>query len=641
MSVENFGVAAGALQLVVPSYGWRLVRRFGTHRVGWFLVTAFCSLAALHLLEPIRPTGCGLAPEILLNLVYAVGSVLLLIGMGHIDTLFSQTERSRSNQEQLGLQWEEQVKNETAFLTRTNDALQQEIARRKHAEAALRESEAQYRFAFTENPRPMWVLDLRECRFLAVNKAALRHYGFTPEEFMRLTPQDLLPPEQVPAFVNELSTSYARTDSRGRWKHYRKDQSLIEVEVAVRDFSYAGAPARLVVVDDVSEQRRRENEAYQASKMELVSRMTGGVARHFDGILGVIENHTGILRRKPHDAASEEQLQEIALALTRGANLTSQMLATSGQQLMQCRPLDLNRLINNLTLILRRIAGEKVIFQNLCSPSALPVMADPQVLEHVVIHLIKNARDAMPEKGTIAINTAIVRVESPRAALQAESTGNEFVRLSVRDTGCGMAPEVQAHLFEPFFTTKEPESGIGLGLSSVYGVVRQLGGWVECLSAAGSGTEFRIYLPCISESLLPSAAEVQAATVLERGTILLVDPDDRSRGVARYVLNRHGYRVVEADSGSIAQMLWESQSRNIDLLLTDMSLPGASGFDLANQLLQTRPDLKVIYACADTEAARLKLTLPEDCLVISKPYQSDKLMELIEIACRKGTGSQS
>jgi len=630
MIAQDLGVAAGALQLVVPSYGLRLVRRFGAHRVGWFLVIAFCSLAALHLLEPMRPTGCGIAPELMINIVYAVGSVLLLIGMSHIDTLFSQTDRSRSNEEILSSRWQAQVHNETAFLTRTNDSLQQEIAHRKHAEAAIRESEAQYRFAFTENPRPMWVLDLRECRFLAVNKAALHQYGFTAEEFMRLTPQDLLPPEQVPAFMEEMTTSHARAESKGRWNHYRKNQTLFEVELAMRDFTYAGAPARLVVVDDISEQLRREDEAYQASKMDLASRITSGVARQFGSVLVSIENHTDLLRRKPHDAATGEQLQEITLALTRGTNLIYQMLAASGQQPMQPRPLDINRLISNLTLILRRIIGEGVNFQNLCGPNPLAVTADPQVLEHIIINLLKNAREAMPDKGAVTVRTAVVRVEPPPVPRLPGAVGSEFVRLSVRDTGCGMSPEVQTHLFEPFFTSKDPENGVGLGLASIYGSVRQLGGWVECITSAGSGTEFRIYLPCVSESLLPSASEVQTAAALERGTVLLVDSNDRTRGVARYILSRHGYRVVEADSGEIAQTLWESQARSINLLLTDMTLPGASGFDLANKLQQKRPELKVIYVYAGEES-QIPI-LPDGCTAVTKPYHSQKLITAVE-AC--------
>jgi two-component system, cell cycle sensor histidine kinase and response regulator CckA len=628
--IGAFDATAGALQLFVPSYGLKLVRRFGTNRVGWFLVVAFASLASLHLLEPISPVGPGFGPDLALNIVYAIGSVLLLIGMGHMHTFFSQNEQSRSTEETLNDHWQEQVDKKTAHLSRANEALLEEISRREQAEIALRDSEAQYRFLFTENPQPMWIFDLREYRFLAVNKAALRQYGFTAEEFLRLTPQDLLPPELADDFIKDVSQPCTQTESRGTWKHYRKDQTLIDVELAARDLNYAGVPARLVVINDVTQLRSEVGEAYHGYKMDLVSRIAGGVAHRFNDVLSVIESHTSLVRQKAHDPAVAEQLQEISVLATRGTNLGYQMLAASGRQLMQPRPLDLNRLITNLSMILRRVSGDKVVFQSLCGRNPLPIMADPKVMEQILISLVKNARDAMPEKGMLTVSTAVVRIDQPPIKRD-EEAGVEFARISVRDTGCGMPLEVQAHLFEPFFTTKTADKGQGLGLACVFGAVRQHWGWIECSSAVDAGTEFRIFLPYASGSLLPSASEIQAATTVNRGTILLVDPDDRSRGVARYVLNRNGYRVIEADSSSIAMVLWEGQARTIDMLLTDLALPGASGFDLANQLRQTRPDLKVIYACAnEAELKSQEGALPKELKWVAKPYRSDQLMENVE-----------
>jgi two-component system cell cycle sensor histidine kinase/response regulator CckA len=628
--VGAFDATAGALQLVVPSYGLRLVRRFGTNRVGWFLVAAFISLGALHLLAPMDSTTAGLAPDMKLNLVYVIGSVLLLIGMGHMDTFFSQYERSRCTEQSLNSQWEEQVQKKTAHLARANAALLEEISRREQAEEALRASEGQYRFLFTENPQPMWVFDLRECRFLAVNKAALRQYGFTAEEFMRLTPQDLLPPDLMDAFMKDVAEPCVHGEARGFWKHYRKDQTLVDVELSARDLNYGGSAARLVIINDVTKMRLREDETYRARKMDLIGRMAGGVAHRFNDVLSVIESHTSLVRQKAHDPGVAEQLQEISVLATRGTNLGYQMLAASGRQLMQPRPLDLNRLISNLSLILRRVAGDKVVFQSHGGRDPVPIMADPKVIEQVLISLVKNARDAMPEKGTLTVSVAVVRVDQPPIRRENEG-GVEFARISVRDTGCGMSPEVQARLFEPFFTTKSADKGQGLGLACVFGAVRQHWGWIECTSAVDAGTEFRIFLPCASGSLLPSAAEIQAATAVNRGTILLVDPDDRSRGVARYVLNRNGYRVIEADSSSIAMVLWAGQARTIDLLLTDLALPGASGFDLANQLRQTRPDLKVIYACANEADLRGgEGALPKEIKWVGKPYRTEQLMESVE-----------
>ncbi len=361
--------------------------------------------------------------------------------------------------------------------------------------------------------------------------------------------------------------------------------------------------------------------------MDLVGRMACGTAIHVNNVLVAIENHVTALRQKSRDPALTAALQDMSLVANQGNNFAYQMLAISGQQAMQPRPLDLNRLITNLNLILRRITGEKIIFQNLCGPNPLPVMADPQVIEHIIINLVKNARDAIETKGTVAISTAVVRIERPPVKRDEETT--DFVRISVRDTGCGMSPEIQECLYEPFFTTREPGKASGLGLASVYGAVRQLWGWIECTSAEGQGTEFRIFLPCVSEALLTSVTEIQAATTLDRGTVLLVDPDDRSRGVARYLLNRHGYRVIEADAGDIALLLWEGQARTIDLLVTELTLPGATGVELASRLRQSRPDLKVIYACAQIEGVR-KPEVPDGSPVVPKPYRPESFIESVE-----------
>lgn len=629
IGIGAFDATAGALQLVVPSYGLRLVRRFGTRRVGWFLVAAFVSLGALHLLAPMDSTSVGLAPDMKLNMVYMIGCVLLLIGMGHIDTFFSQYDRSRSSEQRLSDHWEEQARRKTAHLEQANEALQAEIARRQHAEAILRESEAQYRFLFTENPQPMWVFDLEQNRFLAVNKAALRQYGFTAEEFMRLTPPDLLPPERVAEFTQEFSQSFSRAESRTFWQHFRKDQTLFDVELVCRDLDYAGMNARLAVINDLTQFRQREGSAHYAKKMDLMSRVAGAAGHRFNDILSAIESHTALLRQTTREPAVSEQLQELSVIATRGTNLGSQMLAISGRQLIQPRPLDVNRLIANMSLILRRVINEKVMFQCLCGRNPLPVMADPKVIENVLMTLVKNARDAMPDKGRLTISTSVVRVENPPIKRNPESGTEEFVRISVRDTGCGMTAEMQSHLFEAFFTTKAPDKGQGLGLACAYGAIRQHWGWIECTTSLNMGAEFQIFLPCVSDALLPSASEMQAATNVDRGTVLLVDPDDRARGVARYVLNRNGYRVVEADSSSIAMLLWEGQGRTIDLLLTDLVLPGGSGFDLAGQLLQMRPDLKVIYACSN-ETEHQRAALPAQLKSVTKPYRSDQLIQAVE-----------
>lgn len=626
----TFNMAAGALQLVVPSYGLRLVRRFGPQQVGWFLVTAFVSLATLHLLEPLRPSGSAFASDVTLDIVYAIGSVLLLVGMGHIDIFFSEREQASSSQESLRAQWESRVKKETASLTRANEQLAQEVARLKEAARLLQESESQYRFLFTENPQPMWVMDVRACRFLSVNKAALRQYGFNHDDFMKLSPQDLLPAASVPAFLDHLARPANGSESRTVWQHYTRGQKLIEVELTSRDFDYAGCSARLVVISDVTQQRRRERDAYEARKMDLIGQVAGGVAHHFNNLLAAVENQAAVLRQKTQDPATIEQIEQISVAASRGTSLTSQLLAASGRQVMEAKPVDLNRLVSNLNLILRRIVGDKIVFQNSCGSSAMPIFADPQVIENILINLVKNARDAMPNGGTLTLNTAIVRVDVPPAADSARDA-SEFVRLTIRDTGAGFSAEAQEHLFEPFFSTKESGKGTGLSLAGIYGAVRQHSGWMEIASQPGNGSEVRVFFPCAAQAALSPRQESVAAS-LTKGTVLLVEPDDRARGVARYILNRHGFYVVEADCASIAMVLWEGLARKIELLVTDLRLPGGmSGAELATKLRQTRPDLKIIYACDGTsDKTSQSLQLSEGMKLVSKPYRPEQLLQSVE-----------
>jgi PAS domain S-box-containing protein len=626
MSLGIFSWIAGALQLSVPSYALRLIRRFGAARVGWFVVAAFLSLAMLHLLCPIRPFGAAAASGLLLDLVYAVGSTLLVIGMGHIETLCSEREQTQSHEQRLQSEWETRVRKETSDLVRTNEQLLQEIARRDASEKTLQESEAQYRFLFTENPQPMWILDLRTSRFLAVNKAALNQYGFDAEEFLTMPARELLSGEAVDAFLLDVSRPCAGVQSRGTWPHRRKDGSVIDVEITAVDMKYTGWPARLVLASNVTQRRQREDEARQAHKMEIITQVSGGVADHFSTILSSIESNTVSLAQKSQDPAAVDQLKRISAAVTRGSALARQLLAVGGRYSLQLEALDLNSLIRNQTHTLRRLVGERIELQTIYGVRLFPVMADRNLIDHIVLNLVLNARNAMPEGGTITINTSGARVSDSRVESGQPIKAGEFLRLTVSDTGCGIAPEVQARLFEPFFSTGK---GAGLGLASVYGAVRQLSGWIEFKTEVGVGTEFKIYLPFApaSDTYLDGAPHAEASRI--RKTILLVEPDDRVRNLAHCVLNWHGYRVIEADSSSTALIFWENQASNIDLLLTDFDLSGeGSGCELASQLQQGKPGLKVIYAVngAPEEAAESQARL-EGLQFIAKPYSPEKLLK--------------
>jgi two-component system cell cycle sensor histidine kinase/response regulator CckA len=486
---------AGALQLVVPSYAFRLVRRFGTSRVGWFIVTAFGSLALMHLLAPLKPAGAEPTAGFTLDLLYVVGSVLLLVGMGHLETLFLERERAEWTEQGLRKKWESRSKEETAELVAAREQLAQELAHREESTKALEASEAQYRSLFVENPQPMWILDLRSCRFLAVNNAGLRQYGFSLEEFMALTGRDLLLPSAVAQFLQDAAKPCSGVETRGIWQHCRKDGTLIDVEITAVDLPYAGTPARLILANDITQRRRRELKLRKAQRMEAIGQVAGGIAHHFNNLFTLIENNVLALRERPLDLQSAELLSHINTAVTRAAGLTRQLLAVGGRQLMWPEPLDLNGLLRNSEPMLRRLVGEHIAIHDTSVRHLPPVLADRRLIEHVIVSLVLNAREAMPGGGTLTLGTAKVHFDEDDTRSDPQIRAGDFVRLEVRDTGCGMTPQVQSRLFEPFFTTWEVGKGLGLGLASVYGIVSQHSGWIEVSSQAGAGTELRVFLP--------------------------------------------------------------------------------------------------------------------------------------------------
>jgi PAS domain S-box-containing protein len=625
-----FGWIAGALQLVVPSYALRLVRRFGTSRVGWFVVTAFASLALLHLVVPFKASGAGHASSLTLQLLYVSGSVLLLIGMGHVEMLISERENAHSKEQSLSRKWAEQLQNRTSELVSARDALLQELAGRDETIKALEESEARYRFLFLANPQPMWVMDLRSCRFLSVNQAALRLYGFSHEEFMALTGRDLLLPSDFARFLRDATQPCNGVETRGVWQHRGKDGALIEIEITANDLVYAGRAARLIVATDLGPRRRHELKLREAHRMEAISQVAGGVAHHFNNIFTSIEGYVAAMLDEPAPAPSLEQLEFVSAAVTRGASLTRQLLTAGGRQLIRTDSVDLNGLIRNLTPTLRRLVGEPIQLEHIPGPHLPPAQADRHLIEHVIVNLALNAREAMPDGGTLTLGSDKMRIEAGRNDLEPQAKAGDYVRLTVRDTGCGMTSEVQARLFEPFFTTREPGRGIGLGLASVQGILYQHAGWIEFSSQPGAGSEFRVYLPCAEGAFSVPESATETAASLVKGTILLVEPDDRRRALARFVLDRSGYRVIEADSGPTALVLWAGQSHNVDLLLIDMSLPGGeSGRALAGELCRSRPGLKVIFSAEGEASSDEPKAEPDGVKILAKPYNPDKLLEAV------------
>jgi len=487
-------VILGLLACVIPPYAFRLSRVFGTQKVGWVLVAVFTSLAALMLVRAWQPFG--LDSNLTLDLLNFMIPVLLLIGMVHIETLFKERIRLEQEEKKLRTGLESEVKARTGDLDKANEELQREISLRKQGEEELRKSKEQYRFLFDENPQPMWIFALDTFKFLAFNRATLRHYGYTNTEFRDLTAKDICLAEEVEAFIAEAGKASLDLPPRKLTRHCKKDGSVIEVEMAVQDLVYGGCPARLVLTSDVTAQRQLQKQLLEAQKWEITLQLAGGVADNFSKLITAIERDAYILAQKTQDEASAEPLKRIGATAGSASALTRQLLALVRRHPMRPQALDLNNLLDKFTANLGRVLGNRINIVKDFSNALLPVMGDPALLEQIIRNLALNARDAMPEGGTLAIGTEVVIVDEARAQRHEDARPGTYARITVSDTGCGMAPDIQEKIFEPFFTTKGAGKATGLGLATVRGLVKQHTGWIEVASEEDHGSQFMVFLPC-------------------------------------------------------------------------------------------------------------------------------------------------
>jgi PAS domain S-box-containing protein len=350
---------------------------------------------------------------------------------------------------------------------------------------------------------------------------------------------------------------------------------------------------------DITERRKLEMQLRQAQKMEAVGQLASGVAHDFNNMLAVIRGNADLLLMDADQfsAAAKEGLNQIVAASDKAASLTRQLLVFSRKQVMQSEPLLLNDLVRNLTKMLARTIRENIRLECVYADALPLVQADPGMLEQVLLNLVVNARDAMPHGGRVEIATEKRSLGAADAQANPEARAGEFVCLSVSDNGTGIAPEHLPRIFEPFFTTKEPDKGTGLGLATVYGIVKQHQGWIELNTELGAGTRFNIFLPAIPAPV-PTASAREAEANVRGGTeqILLVEDDFAVRAITEQLLEAQGYRVWKAESATEALELWRDHASEVDLLLTDLVLPGSlSGRRLAEQLQRERPRLKVIF----------------------------------------------
>jgi two-component system, cell cycle sensor histidine kinase and response regulator CckA len=384
---------------------------------------------------------------------------------------------------------------------------------------------------------------------------------------------------------------------------------------------------------DVTEILNLEAQLRHAQKLESVGQLAAGVAHDFNNLLTVIQGYAEcLLIHKPKDSFTATALEQISLASQRAASLTRQLLTFSRKQVIQPQMLDLNAVLRNLLKMIDRVVGEHIQIENQYASNLPCIEADTGMIEQVTMNLVVNARDAMPNGGTLRISTTTAQFDAEHVSRNAEALAGSFVCLTVFDTGCGMDAKTLERIFEPFFTTKAIGKGTGLGLATVYGIVKQHKGWLEVASQPGQGTTFKVYFPAATEpKSLPAAAQALAEISCGRcETVFLVEDDAVLREFVREVLTQHKYRVVEAASGAEALQTWDQMKGEVDLLLTDMVMPnGVSGRELANQLRKRRADLKVIYSSGYSEEVIGNDFDPERAWFLPKPYNPQQLAQMV------------
>ena len=505
--------------------------------------------------------------------------------------------------------------------------------------AALADSERRYRFLFDSNPLPMWAWDADTMLVLAVNEAAIEMYGYERDTFLSLRILDLLDPVEHARFRSARLPFSESKQSAGTWLHRTARGRQLEMEVITTSSRRLGRASWLSVGIDVTARReaeralsRSEEQLRQSQKMDAIGTFAGGISHDFSnlltGMLGYCDLALGMMSA---DDPVRNDVNEIRALAVRGTDLSKQILAVSRRQLVQPTVLDPNTVIQGLDRLLSRLMGEHIDVITTLGPDLGTIRVDPAQLEQVMLSLASNARDAMPAGGTLRVTTARVNDQDVHTfGLDAQ---HEWIVIRVTDTGVGMTDAVRERIFEPFFTTKERGKGTGLGLPLAYDIIDQSGGEIRVDSAPGNGTTFYLLLPHLGEFPDDLAVEEEAPEMLTgQETVLLTEDEDSVRVVATAALERRGYRVLAAADGESAIAISRAFPGHIDLLVTDVVMPGMNGRELAEQLEMMRPGMRVLFVSGYTDDAVLwKGVSLDGRALLQKPFTSLELARRVRV----------
>lgn len=533
-----------------------------------------------------------------------------------------------------------QLLNAQVELKTARDQLEVRVQERtrnlQEAYEALRRSEERFVKAFRASPVPLLLLSVNEQRCVDVNESFLRLTANQREGVLGKTPADLKLFSRLETGQNILDALLARRPVQGLQTELNTTEGkTLTALISAETFELENQPHFLMSFQDITERLNVENQLRQAQKMEVVGQIAAGVAHDFNNILTVIQGHAEVqLGMGQWDDSLTESLREISSAATRAASLTRQLLAFSRKQMLQRRPLSVSETLDSLSKMLRRIIGEHINLRIECAPDLPLIFADTVNFEQIVINLAVNARDAMPRGGPLTITAGLAVIDPKYKEREPDAIVGTFVRLSVADEGSGMDESVRSKIFEPFFTTKGVGRGTGMGLAMVYGIVKQHQGWIEVESRPGTGSVFKVFLPLaepeVPRELEPKTGLIRADDTHPR-TIFLVEDETPLREMVSKILERLGYQVVAAGNGPEALALWPQHRGKIDLLLTDMVMPGGmNGRELADCLRRESPGMPVIYSTGysmDLINSETSLGTQAECLF--KPYDASALAKAI------------